>query len=453
MVKVRDTSTPVVVLRSDAHGGLNILRSLGRWGVPIYIVDPYWWAPSFASKYCRGKSHWDIEHRSSEDSLEYLSRFSRKIGRPCILIPTTDRTALFVTDHSKTLKEYFLFPHQPAEVAHSLSSKKEMYYLARRHAIPTPDAAFPRSREDVAQFARRARFPIMMKGIDGQRLWERTGKKMFIVHSEKELLEKYEAAEAPSDPNLMLQEYIPGGDDTVWMFNGYLNERSECLIGFTGKKIRQCPVYTGSTSLGICLRNETVGNTTKTFMKAIGYRGILDIGYRYDARDGQYKLLDANPRIGATFRLFVGDNGMDVARALYLDLTGQAVPSSALVPGRRWIVEDLDLVSSYRYRHDGKLTLRQWIASLRGIDEAAYLASDDLFPVAVMCAGRAAELIRRLGRGFQTKLRCVPGLSARRLRASAFQWPLVRLRRLLQGQGAHQQRDQSPPVVGFQARH
>ena len=35
-----------------------------------------------------------------------------------------------------------------------------------------------------------------------------------------------------------------------------------------------------------------------------------------------------NPRIGCTFRLFAATNGMDVARALYLDLTGQPVPAA-----------------------------------------------------------------------------------------------------------------------------
>src|SRR5216683_4807846 len=120
--------------------------------------------------------------------------------------------------------------------------------------------------------------------------------------------------------------------DTGWIFNGYFNRKSECLIGFTGKKIRQCPVHTGSTSLGICLANEEVENTTKRFMKSIGYRGILDIGYRYDARDGTFKVLDVNPRIGATFRLFVDANGMDVVRALYLDLTEQPVPSGTTLP-------------------------------------------------------------------------------------------------------------------------
>jgi predicted ATP-grasp superfamily ATP-dependent carboligase len=83
--------------------------------------------------------------------------------------------------------------------------------------------------------------------------------------------------------------------------------------------IRQYPPYIGVTSLGVCVTNEAVKKQTKTFMKAIGYRGPLDIGYKYDDRTGQYKAIDVNPRIGTTFRLLVDTLGMDVARALYLD--------------------------------------------------------------------------------------------------------------------------------------
>src|SRR5450756_1531289 len=111
------------------------------------------------------------------------------------------------------------------------------------------------------------------------------------------------------------------------------------------------------------MKNETVVTLTQRFMRAIGYKGILDIGFRYDARDRSYKVLDVNPRIGATFRLFVTDTGMDVARALYLDLTGQRLESGTLVGGRKWMVEDMDFVSSIRYLWGRKLKVREWLRS------------------------------------------------------------------------------------------
>ena len=208
----------------------------------------------------------------------------------------------------------------------------------------------------------------------------RTGLLMVIVQGSDELLRLYREMEDPADPNLMLQEYIPGGERDVWMFNGYFDEHSAPVVGFTGRKLRQTPVYTGVTSLGVCQANDTVRETTIRWMRELGYRGILDIGYRYDARDGQYKVLDVNPRIGATFRLFVARNGLDVARAMYLGLTGQSVPVAPQIEGRKWVVEGADLDSSLRYRRDGKLTIRAWAASFRGLREGAYFAPDDLAP-------------------------------------------------------------------------
>src|SRR5207253_10553744 len=100
----------------------------------------------------------------------------------------------------------------------------------------TPEAAFPKSRQDVLEYVSRATFPIMVKGVFASVLLQTTGQKMFIVRSASELLEKYDALEDHAHPNWMLQEYIPGGDDTVWRLDGYFNDRSECLVSFTGKK-------------------------------------------------------------------------------------------------------------------------------------------------------------------------------------------------------------------------
>ncbi len=396
-MNIHDTSSPVVALISGGRQGpLGLVRSLGRAGVRVYSIESRASSPSFFSRYCEGRFRWDISKHSAAETLTFLQRVARRTGARPILIPTNDQTAIFVADNSDRLQNHFLIPKQSPSLVHALADKKSMYFLAKEHKIPTPQTVFPSCKADVMEFLEQAAFPIMLKGIDGFRLWKRTGKKMFIVSSERELLSTYDAAEDPECPNLMIQEYIPGGDDTVWMFNGYFNCDSECLIGVTGKKIRQSPIHTGCTSLGICLPNEEVEKTTKRFMKSVGYRGILDIGYRYDARDGLFKVLDINPRIGETFRLFTTTNGMDVVRALYLDLTGQPVPSGTIVQGRKWLVEDIDLISSYRYCRERELTVKEWFRSLSGIEEMAYFAKDDLLPALAVSVIRVAELFGRI---------------------------------------------------------
>ena len=396
MISIADTSPPVTVLRAGGHGPLGIVRSLGRLGVPVYAIHPDGRVPALRSRYCRQGFVRALDEASPDEMLATLREVAHAIGRRSILIPTTDDAAQFVATHADALREGYLLVEMPAALVRGLASKREMDRLARQCGIPTAATEFPRSRADVEAFCARGTFPVMLKGIDGLRLERRCGDRMFVVRDASELLARYDAVEDPAEPNLMLQEYIPGGDDTVWMFNGYFDARSECLLGITGKKLRQHPVGRGSTSLGICLPNPDVDAHTRAFMKAVGYRGILDIGYRYDARDGRYKVLDVNPRIGATFRLFVADNGLDVARALYLDLTGQAVPGGRAVDGRRWVVEDFDVVSSIRYARAGTLGLAGWARSFRGVAEAAYLAADDPRPVLAMLRVDVRELGRRV---------------------------------------------------------
>ena len=378
-IKIEDVSAPVLILNLE-NAGLGILRSLGRVGVPVYGVYISARPPAAYSRYCRRSYFWDFHHRDASATVEFLLELGRKIGRRSLLIPTCDDTSLFASEQSEALERWYFYPRNSPRLIRRLSSKKDMYFLANEHKVPTPSALFPTTSTEVAAFADHATFPVMVKGIDGLRLLRCTGERMEIAHNANELLDAYGRLETPAEPNLMLQEYIPGADDTVWMFNGYFDRNSDCLVGFTGKKIRQHPIYTGATSLGILLDNPQVQESTRRLMKAVGYTGILDIGYRYDARDGMYKVLDINPRIGGTFRLFLADNGLDVVRAMYLDMTGQPVPASTARFGRKWMTEMADLKSCLDYRREGKLTFAQWLQSFQGVEEFAFFAWDDLKP-------------------------------------------------------------------------
>ncbi|MGH2404243.1 MAG: carboxylate--amine ligase, partial [bacterium] len=254
----------------------------------------------------------------------------------------------------------------------------------------------PRSRDDVAAFARRAAYPVVGKGIDPSRP---QGKMKIIANRPDELLATYADAGTVSPPNFMLQEYIPGDDETGWTFYGYFDESSECLASFSARKIRLAPAYTGVISLGVTDDNETVQEACRKFMKGAGYRGPVNIGGKFDRRDGQYKVLDVNARLGASFRLCLSEAGLDVVRVLYLHLTGQRVSAQHGLIGRRWLLEE-DLFAFRRYVRDGRLTYGQWWRSLRGVHECAWWAPDDPKPFVWWWMGRMKHSLgwRRGGR-------------------------------------------------------
>ena len=386
-VRFAHTDTPVVVVNGQL-GALAIMRSLGPLGVPLYGVSNSRQDPAMRSRYCREAFELRFNEDRPEPYLAGLLDIARRLGRRAILIATSDETTQFVADNADVLREHFLFQENSPERIRQLASKREMFGTATKYGVPTPDTKFPRTIDDVHAYIRDGgSFPVMLKGIYGNRLQLRTSKKMEIVRTPEELVDAYRRMEDPQAPNLMIQELIPGTDDQVYIFNGYFDRNSDCLAGFTGYKVRQYPVHVGCASLGECRWVEEVASTTIDFMKAIGYQGILDIGYRLDPRDGKYKVLDINPRVGQAFRLFVAENDHDVVKALYLDFTGQQQPPVVPREGRRWAIEDCDLISSIDYYREGTLRPVQWLRSYRRLEELAWFDWRDPAPV--------LELLRR----------------------------------------------------------
>jgi hypothetical protein len=177
--------------------------------------------------------------------------------------------------------------------------------------------------------------------------------------------------ESPSEPHdVLLQEAVPGDD---WLFIAYCDAGSDSLVSFTGRKLRAYPAGAGETAYGITEDNPALREMLEHLLKTIHFVGVASIDVRYDRRDGTYRLLDFNPRTGAAFRLFENVHGIDVVRALHLDLSGRSVPRGPQRDGRRYIVEPYDFWTGLRH--------------LLGADERAWLARDDLRPVAAYLRG------------------------------------------------------------------
>jgi predicted ATP-grasp superfamily ATP-dependent carboligase len=245
------------------------------------------------------------------------------------------------------------------------------------------------------------------------------GLRMLIAERSEDLRAAFARLDEPGHPNLILQEFTPGDDAQVRMVAGYFDEQSECRFAISARKIRQLPLHGGITALGVCDPCEPVVDSTRRIVRAVGYRGILDVDFGYDPRDGLHKMLDVNPRPGAHFRLFADRNGLDVVRALYLDMTRQALPTVEPRWGRRFVVENVDLYASVGLWREGRLTLIAWLKSYRGVAETAYVAWDDLVPSSLFVWG----LVQKTARALYARLR------------SMIDWLISRLRRTAQSLG------------------
>jgi predicted ATP-grasp superfamily ATP-dependent carboligase len=250
-----------------------------------------------------------------------------------------------------------------------------MHVLATDHDIPTPITARPTSHAEVDEFVARTGFPVVVKPADPY-LPGRFSKG--ISRSRAELERAIQETMSHASWNFVLQEYIPGGVETVWMCNGYFRRADGHGVVFTGRKLRQLS-STATASLAVCVANDTVASQTYRFMTALGYRGCVGIGYRYDSRDGMYKVLDVNARVSSVFRLFAGANDLDVVRLCYRDLSGQPMGETAAQEGRKWL-DERDIGAVLPSRGEDRVSVREWVKSLRGVRELHWLARDDLGP-------------------------------------------------------------------------
>jgi D-aspartate ligase len=382
-----DTGTPAVVLKFDPnimhHGGLGVIRSLGRAGVPVYGVHEGTWAPAANSRYLAGRFFWQPDPADVDRVRAGLMRLAALIGRPSVLITTDDAGAIFLAEHGRELRQWFMFPDPPSDLPRRLAGKYSLYQACLELGVPSPRAATPSSFGAAREFASATGYPVIAK-LTTPWTAGRGLRSTSVVGDQQELEDLYRLCDQ-SGAGLMLQEFIPGGRGHDWFFHGYCDANSVCQPAFTGIKERSYPAGAGLTSLGRSVANEKLRDQVASLLARLGYRGLLDLDIRLDARTGQYNLLDFNPRLGAQFRVFRDTAGTDVALAAYLDLTGQAIPAADQVDERTFLVENYDPLSVLSSWRRGDASLRSWLSSLRTIDETAWFARDDLRPFGLMC--------------------------------------------------------------------
>ncbi|WP_433856994.1 ATP-grasp domain-containing protein [Streptomyces kronopolitis] len=393
-----DRSVPGLIVKIGSyplhHGGVGAIRTLGRLGVPMYAVTEDRWTPAAASRYLRGRFVWPTTGREEPERLVAgLLRIGRRIGRPALLIPTDEEAAVLTAEHAEALAGSFLFARPAPGLPRRLASKQGLHELCTTHGVPSPAAVFPGSYADIEAYAGRARFPVVAKNREAFVRRARpavTGTTR--IAGPRQLLDL--ARDWGPRPGVILQEYLPQEHAEDWVVHGCFAADGAPLALFTGVKVRSWPPHAGMTACAHVADNPELARMSARFIRRIGFAGIADLDWRLDRRDGRYKLLDFNPRMGAQFRLFENTAGVDVVRAQHLALTGRPVPEGAQRPGHRFVVENVDLPARWAYRRGGRRPPHA-PAPAAGT-ELAWFAGDDPLPFLTMLARSAGPGARHL---------------------------------------------------------
>ncbi|MEU6808203.1 ATP-grasp domain-containing protein [Streptomyces sp. NPDC046831] len=381
-----DTGVPAVLVRIDRnpfhHGTLGAVRSLGRAGVEVHVVADSAESPVSRSRYVRQMHAPPLPGASPDDILAVLRRVAARIGRPAVLIPMDDATAIAAGRMGDDLAPSYLLPAMPATLAERVADKEQLAAVCGSADVPHPVTLVPGSPAEAAAGARRLGLPLVAKWSRPWLLPAGSGlRSTVLVRSVQQARELYLRSEEAGS-RLLLQAYLAPGPDRDWFFHGYADRSGAVRAGGPGRKQLSWPRGAGLTAVGCWTPNPQVQTLAERLTGELGYRGVFDLDFRRCGTTGRYHLLDFNPRPGAQFRLFADSAGLDVVRALHLDLTDRPFPGGAPLAGRAFVVENYAPLAALRTAPGGR--------------ELAWHAPDDRAPGRAMWALWCRHVSRRL---------------------------------------------------------
>jgi len=290
----KNKSTPVLILSAHAIA-LGVVRSLGGKGIPLYLVSYEKTDMAHKSKYIRETFFLPHPEKNTDEFIKGLLGIGEKIGR-AVVFAVDDPTLTVLSKNHDVLKSAFLFPSPGWSVIKRVINKDLTYEIAEREGIPYPktmrlDISAPLRTELLQEFT----FPFLIKPVQSHTYYDAFKVKMTVV-SDMEALEAEFSRCRERQIDITVQEIILGNARQGFNFNS-LCYNGRIQQGFTAHKIRMTANgYGVPTVVKSCEMVDKLREYSETLLTAIGYEGYSCIEYKYDERDGLYKLLEVNGR-------------------------------------------------------------------------------------------------------------------------------------------------------------
>lgn len=388
---------PAIVIGLDCITGLQSARILARHGVAVIGLarDPKHYC--CRTRVCERIVETDT---ASEALIDTLERLSAELGERPVLVPCTDLAVTLVSRHRARLAPFCRFALPEQDVVERLMDKLEFSAHAQAAGLPVPTTHVLRSRADAERAAAELDYPCVLKPPLKTVKWqEQTSEKAFLVPSAAELLALYDRCAGWAD-TLLAQEWIEGGEENLYSYNGYLGSDSEPLASFVARKLRQWPPGTGTSCLGEECRNDDVLAASLALFRSVGYRGLGYVEMKRCARTGRHVIIE--PNLGRpTGRSAIAEaGGVELLYTMYCDLADLPLPErrTQTYGGVKWIYWRRDFQSALHYWRRGELTMRDWWRSWRGPKTTAVWSLRDPRPFFADVARTLAELGRRARR-------------------------------------------------------
>ncbi len=374
-------ATPVLILGGLANT-LSITRSLGRNGIRVSVSSRAQ-CLAFQSRYCKGRYPVPPGQDQKAFWQQLLLSGSDTRLHGYVILACNDEAIEFIVENRAALERHYLLEKNRPDLQLALLDKQKTLELARAAGIPTPGFWKVETCADIAQLQDEVEFPVIIKPLHSH-LFQRAfgGAKYFTAGSKPELQEKV-ARVLSHGLRAMVMEMIPGPDSLLSSYYTYHDEAGDPLFHFTKRVFRRFPVNEGGASYHISEWLPETAAMGKRFFQSIGLRGLGNIEFKRDLRDGKLKVIECNMRFTAAQELLVRC-GLDIAQMTYDHLTGRTPARPGSYKERvRLLFLFQDIAAFRQLKGRGELGLLEWLGSLAHPQNLPTFSCSDPWPAMV----------------------------------------------------------------------
>jgi len=365
-----------LVMGAD-YRALGVVRSLGRRGIPVWVISQGGHLVAAASRYVDRRLPWpDADDLAKVDYLLALCATHKLHG--WVLIPTDDYTVGLVSGHHEVLASAYCVTVPAWEKLCWACDKRLLHQLAERLGVHQPWTVCPANREEVAKID--YPFPVILKPAVRLRPSSLSIPKAWLAEDRCSLVASYDQATAAlSSEHLIIQEIVPGGGEAQFSYAA-LCKGGSSLASVVARRTRQFPRDFGQLSTYVETVDEPeVIEPAERLLAALHFTGLVEVEFKRDPRDGRLKVLDINPRVWGWHTLS-RRAGVDFPHLLWLLAQGKPIPQLRGRAGERWVHLTADLRMAIQEIIGGRLSMREYLSSIRGPLESAILSWDDPLP-------------------------------------------------------------------------